>query len=322
MHPRTPRPALRLPPGEIAAMAWSALVALGCGTSSNGGSPSTREHLRADAGPTEQDSGVASTLTEASEAPSCHGPGYAGSPSTQQFSHLSATVVDENGKPVSDVVAQACGTNICLNGMTASNGSVVIDEKVGMTKPAFKYGGGQSYVRFALPLTGSSVDVDLGDEVTFAFDPPASGAPLEPGKAAVSNGVTLTVSSETLSIQPDPFDFDTPDLKKFRAVEVPVDRAPAAVDTSLGFGMIVALTPSATVLCPAAALTVPNSPGWQAGARVELFLHGVDVGEEWAPYGSWAKVSEGAFSDDGTTIATDPEGGLPALSVVGIRLAK
>jgi hypothetical protein len=128
------------------------------------------------------------------------------------------------------------------------------------------------------------------------------------------------LSADAAPVEPDPFDFDTPDLKKFRAVEVPLAKAPAAVDPSLGFGMVVALTPAAAVLCPAAALSVPNSPAWPAGSRVEVFLHGVDVGEEWAPYAGWARVSGGAVSADGKTIMTDPDGGLPALSVIGIRL--
>jgi hypothetical protein len=169
---------------------------------------------------------------------------------------------------------------------------------------------------------GSPIDVDLGKQATFAFDPLALGAPLVPGQGAVSNGITLTVSPEPVSIAPDLVDFGTPDLQKFRAVEVPIDEVPPAVDPSLSFGMVVALTPSTTVICPAAALSVPNSPGWKAGARVELFLHGIDVTEEWAPYGGWAKVSGGAVSTDGKMIVTDPEGGLPQLSVVGIRLAK
>jgi hypothetical protein len=306
---------------RLFAGALFALTVSGCSSPSAGTPSGTHQPSKTDAAPTTKPD-AAPPPSDAAVAPACHGPGYAGSPTKQQFSHLSATVVDVDGKPVSDVIAQACGTNICLNGTTASNGTVIIDDDVGMTKPAFKYGGGQAYVRFALPLSGSAVDVDLGNEVTFPFDPAAAGAPLVPGKAAVSNGVTLTVSPDTVSITPDPFDFDTPDLKKFRAVEVPIGKAPGAVDTTLDFGMLVALTPSATVLCPAAALSVPNSPGWAAGSRVELFLHGIDVGEEWAPYGGWAKVSGGAVSRDGMTIETDPDGGLPALSVVGIRLAK
>ena len=83
--------------------------------------------------------------------------------------------------------------------------------------------------------------------------------------------------------------------------------------------MVVALTPAATMMCPRASLRVPNSPDWPAGARAEFFLHGVDVAEEWAPYGGWAKVSGGAVSEDGTAIETDPNEGIPALSVVGIR---
>jgi hypothetical protein len=255
------------------------------------------------------------------EKPVCHGPGYAGAPAQQSFTHLSASVVDAAGKPVGGVIAQACGTNICLNGTTRADGSVDIDNKpIGMTKPAFKYGGGQAYAKFALALTGATVDVDVGEQLTFAFDPPETGSPLEPGKTASSRGFSVTLSADAAPVEPDPFDFDTPDLKKFRAVEVPLAKAPAAVDPSLGFGMVVALTPAAAVLCPAAALSVPNSPAWPAGSRVEVFLHGVDVGEEWAPYAGWARVSGGAVSADGKTIMTDPDGGLPALSVIGIRL--
>jgi hypothetical protein len=94
------------------------------------------------------------------------------------------------------------------------------------------------------------------------------------------------------------------------------------VDASLGFELVVALTPVGTELCPAVVLTLPNSPQWKAGSAVEIFLHGVDVAEAWAPYGGWAKVSDGAVSADGLTIETSPGAGLPALSAVGVRLAR
>jgi hypothetical protein len=296
------------------------LTTTGCSTKSGVRSSSepsgNRRHADAAAGD------ARTSPQDATKKPSCHGPGYAGAPAQQSFTHLSAVVVDAAGKPVSGVIAQACGTNICLNGTTRSDGSVDIDNKpIGMTKPAFKYGGGQEYAKFALALTDETVDIDLGKQVTFAFDPPAMGAPLVPGGTATSRGFSVTLSADADPVAPDPFDFDTPDLKKFRAVEVPIEKAPAAVDSSLDFGMVVALTPAATVLCPAATLTVPNSPGWPAGSRVEVFLHGVDVGEEWAPYGGWARVSGGAVSADGKTIMTDPDGGIPALSVIGIKLA-
>jgi hypothetical protein len=251
--------------------------------------------------------------------PRCAGPGYAGTPEHVEFRHLSATVVDANGKPVPHLIAQACGTNLCLNGTTDGSGHVVIDANASETKPAFKYGDGVNYARFALPLAGPTVSVDLGSQATFAFDPPALGVPLTPSAEATSRGFTLTLPADLEPIQPDPFDFPTADLQKFRAVEVPVAAAPAAVDGSLGFGLLVALTPSDTALCPPAKLTVPNSPGWPAGSLVEFFLHGIDVEEQWAPYGGWAKVSAGTVSADGASIATDPDGGLPQLSIVGVR---
>lgn len=253
----------------------------------------------------------------------CKGPGYAGSPIEQQFTHLSATVVDSTGTPVPNVTAQACGTNICLNGTTDASGYVVIDQPVGMVKPAFKYGGGRAYAKFALPLgSASPLSVDLDGQATVAFDAPEAGVALVPGTTVTSRGVTLTLASDMNPVDVDPFDYDTADLKKFRAAEVPLESLPAAVDPSFGFELVVAVTPVGTKLCPAARMKVANSRGWPAEAPVEFFLHGVEVTEEWAPYSGWAKVTDGAVSSDGSTVETDAAGGIPILSIIGIRLAR
>src|SRR5260221_14108902 len=139
-------------------------------------SPSPR---RSTSGIRELDGGFHHSEPEASAptpAPVCIGPGYAGAPADQRLSHLSATVVDESGRPIPKIVAQACGTNVCVNGTTDDSGAVVIDQDVAMTKPAFKYGGGQAYAKFALPLSGADVvAIDLGKQATFAFDPPEAG---------------------------------------------------------------------------------------------------------------------------------------------------
>jgi hypothetical protein len=236
--------------------------------------------------------------------------------------HVAATVVDENGIPVPHMLAQACGINLCINGTTDDNGLVVIDTNSEEQKPAFKYGDGKTHAKFALALSGASpIDVDLGEQRTVTFDAPSSGAELAPGKTASSQGVELRLPADANPVKPDPFDFDTPDLRKFRAAPVSTQNAPAAVDASLGFGMLYALTPSGTELCPPAALTVPNSANFPPGSPVEVFLHGIEVDEVWAPYGGWAKVSDGAVSADGKTISTSDSGGLPALSVIGVRLA-
>jgi len=256
------------------------------------------------------------------DAHHCEGPGYYGETPKVQVLHISAIIIDENGNRVPDMWAYACGTNVCIKGTTDSNGVVVIDTDSQQVKPAFKYGDGRTHAKFALLLAGDQpVSVDLGEQRTVAFDPPASGAELAPGLTASSRGVELRLAADANRVKPDPFDYDTDDLRKFRAAAVSTENAPAAVAASLGFGMLYALTPSGTELCPPAALTVPNSANFPSGSPVEVFLHGTDILESWAPYGGWAKVSDGVVSEDGTTVSTVEGGGLPALSVIGIRLA-
>jgi hypothetical protein len=65
---------------------------------------------------------------------------------------------------------------------------------------------------------------------------------------------------------------------------------------------------------------VPNTAGWPAGTEVEFWLHGVYPGEDWAPYGGWAKVSDGVVSGDGQSVETADGQGVPTLSVFGIKL--
>ena len=46
----------------------------------------------------------------------------------------------------------------------------------------------------------------------------------------------------------------------------------------------------------------------------------MDITEEWAPYGDWAKIAGAVVSDDGERIETT-EPGLPVLGVLGLRRA-
>jgi hypothetical protein len=257
----------------------------------------------------------------------CNGPGFPSTTQKATLQHFSATVTDATGSPLADVTAQVCGTNLCLNGTTNARGRVTIDMAPDagglLAKAAFKYGGGIDYVKFALPLAKSgTIDVDLGNEVTVAFDPPANGVALTPGTTATSHDVSLELPPDMNPVAPDPFDFDTPDLQKFRAAVFPQGALPAAVDPSLGLSIVIGLAPNVTELCPAAKMSVANTAGWPGGSRVEFWLHGVDVTEKWAPYGGWALVSTGSVTADGTRVETDENGGLPQLGVVGIRLAR
>jgi hypothetical protein len=297
-------------PGKVAAVAFA--LALSACASDNAEKP-RGPASDPDAGPSGGDAGEPSV---------CAAPGYADGTNPAPFAGLSATVVDESGNPAGRVTAQACGINLCLNGKTDARGYIAITERGSLKKAAFKYGGGQSYARFALALDLTSGDaLALGEQRTIAFDPPEDGAPLAPGRTATSRGASLTLAPNAAT-SIDVFDFDTPDLRRFRSAEIPEAAWPDAVDRSLGFALVVALTPSGGEICPRAKLSLANTAALPAGARVEFFVHGTEVSEAWAPYGGWAKVSGGAVTSDGASIETDPDGGIPILSVVGVRLAE
>lgn len=238
-----------------------------------------------------------------------------GEATTLTVTSLEATVVDLEGKPAAQIPAQLCGTDICLKGETDEAGHVLVSGGgKTLARPAFKYGDGLLYGRFAVPLSeGKS---SFPSAVTPRL--PEPGAPLEAGKEATSGGVTLVLASGT-EVDIDTLTYTSPEEEAFRAALIPLEKAPPAVDPSLGLEILYAAAPVETFFCPAAELVVPNTPGWPADTEVEVFVHGVDTSERFVPYGGWAKVSDGRVSADGATVATSPGGGLPVLSAFGIR---
>src|SRR5690606_7622431 len=114
--------------------------------------------------------------------------------------------------------------------------------------------------------------------------------------------------------------FREPEEQGLRAVRVPLDSAPPVVAEGPELEIVIAATPVDTRFCPPALLTIDNELDWSPGTDVEVWLHGVDISQEWAPYGGWAKVSDAHVSDDGERIETT-EPGLPVLGVLGFRRA-
>jgi hypothetical protein len=72
------------------------------------------------------------------------------------------------------------------------------------------------------------------------------------------------------------------------------------------------------VICPAAALTVPNLAQWDDGTVVEFYVHGVLIFDHYAPYGGWAKTAEGTVDPGGATISTHNGDGIELISVYGL----
>lgn len=246
----------------------------------------------------------------------CAGPGYKEPAEPQQVDEVSARLVDQDGSVIANEPVQVCGSDVCFYGVTTEAGGVAIRPGQSMTKPAFKFGEGKVSARFAWLLPAEPV-VDLGTVQSVRLPSLADGAALEPGNTATSNGLSIT-PAEGSAITHDRLTFQTPEERRLRAVRVGLDVAPPVVDAELGLELLYAATPVETVFCPPSRLAIENTEGWAAGTQVEVFLHGVDIEEAWAPYGGWAKVADAVVSEDAARVETlDP--GLPVLGVLGFR---
>jgi hypothetical protein len=185
-------------------------------------------------------------------------------------------------------------------------------------EPAFKFGEGRVSARFA-QLLPREAEIDLGVVRTVRLPDVTASVPIAAGKTADFEGFALTIA-DGAKVQIDGISFRTDQEKGLRAVRVPVERAPEVVAEGPELELVYAATPVETRFCPPAALAIENSEGWEPGTEVEVWVHGVDIAEEHAPYGGWGLVSAARVSSDGERIeTTDP--GLPVLGVLGFKRA-
>jgi hypothetical protein len=252
-------------------------------------------------------------------APTCPVPDYPQDDEATAFERLDTRVLDQTGNGVPNTTAQVCGLNICLYGSTDDLGVVHHVEHADLARAAFKYGDGLHYAQFARLLTGSS-EYDLKDQVTVAF-PDLAKAPKLVGGGSLSSGqATLDVTDSDVKI--DLLSFPDEADHGFVAAELDKAKWPEAVPADQGLEMLYALGPLKTKFCPPAGLTLPNTPGWKKGVALDLLLHIVDTSNHWGAYGTFAVVGHAHVSDDGKTIATDADAGIPELGVIGLRLSE
>lgn len=273
-----------------------------------------RDGVQSSGVPTDGLTGGARAVTSTSSG-QCKGAGFAVSEDPVRVDRLTAKVVDADGNPAADELAQVCGLDLCINAMTDQAGNVDVRPAASLLKPAFKYGSGFGYAQFAFGLSGSPEHF-LGEMLTVKLPGRETGQRLKAGASSSSGPATLELSADA-KIHFDVLTYLDEGDRTFRAALVPLSGAPRAIDPSLE--LVVATTPVETHFCPPAKMRVLNLKQWPAGAAVEFLVHGVSIKEEWAPYGQWAKVSEGAVSADGETVETADSGGIPVLSVIGIR---
>ncbi|MGH7297291.1 MAG: hypothetical protein ACRELB_20295 [Polyangiaceae bacterium] len=231
---------------------------------------------------------------------------------------MSATVVDGTGAPVQGLPVFLCGTNLCSEpSRTAADGTVEVAVCLPFAAPALKVFSDPQWAPFAALLPSGGPSFALGTVPVVAL--PAAGAALASGSGTVtSGGVSVTLASATVTFD---VEHPTPDSQLFRVVAVP----PAELPSTLQGGVTAAwgLAPLNTKLVPAAQLALPNTPGWAAGAAVDVYIDGTDPSATPppAPWGAWGLLGTGAVSSDGASIVLTPaQGGLPEIAMVGVKL--
>ncbi len=297
-------------------VAIAALALSGAACSSSAASDAAAGDGIAGTGTATGGAGGAAGASGGAGGASCTTPSAKTPAETQYVESVQATVLDVQGLPLVRPFVQVNGTDLCVTADPPdASGHTLLTVQAELVLPRFRFGNGVSHVKFTL-MVPQQRDIDFGTLRTAAFEPP-SGPDLDSGETTfMSGGAVLSLLPDTL-VELDPFAAG----RQFLAANVPAHLAP--VDPTLGFELIYGLGPlghGVTTFCPAAQIALPNLAAWPAGTGVEFWILGQSIQEQWAPYGAWAKVVEGAVSDDGVSVATDPAtGGIPVLTVVGVR---
>jgi hypothetical protein len=286
-------------PRSIAALAWLSLAALqGCSSSK----------------PLDGSNGAAAGASGAGNAEQCTPPGYHVDSDAIEVDEVQAVLHDPSGAAAANLPIQVCGTNTCTYGFSSDKGVVDSTEHAMLVLPAFKYGDGLDFAELAVPITQSKQD--LGDIVVLPLPDYADGAAF-PKSGAMTNGdLTLFIDKNTTVTQNVLSYEDSQQV--FRSVAIPVADSGQALDPSFGFELAYAVAPLDTLFCPPARLSLKNTPNWDPGSEVEVFIQGLDADEGWAPYRSWVKVADASVSSDGSSIDTT-SGGIPILSSIAVR---
>jgi hypothetical protein len=238
---------------------------------------------------------------------------------------VKAEILDTKGAPATGILADVCGTNLCLTGGADANGDLLVTDTTDkqLSDLRLLYGDGLGFVRMGTPLPGApgtNLVVDLGTIHAVRLADPTSGAPLVAGSPATNNGVTLLPpANATFDISGIIYEENE---RGFRAaVFKPSDGTfPAVENAPVELALLIGMAPIESTICPAAKLTFPNSEGWAAGAEVELWLNGVVTFDHWAPFGGWAKLAEAVVDGDGKTVTTKDGQGIVHIGTWGAKL--
>jgi hypothetical protein len=244
-----------------------------------------------------------------------------GSPQNGQtcFAGLSTSLVDTGGTAVSGADVYVCGTDLCTSSVTSdAQGKVDIAQCLFMRNAAFKFPDDPKWAPFVTLLSGGGPEHTLPSVTVVPL--PAQGVTMAQ-QAITSNNVTLSLTGVTFTFD---IEHSTDDQKLYRAVEVPIDKAPPGIDPSLQLEVLWGLAPLNTTLRPSAQITFPNTKQWAAKAKVDLYLNGADGASlnPPAPWGTFAPMGTATVSIDGTKVVSDTGtgNGVPEIAMIGARL--
>ncbi|MSP24754.1 MAG: hypothetical protein EXR75_06230 [Myxococcales bacterium] len=295
--------------GESSGAGGGAAVTSGTGASGMGGAGTTT------GAPTSSSPSSSTGSGDGCPAPE---PAHAGV--KDMVGNVTATIFGIDGKPAPSLLADVCGTNLCLSGKTDAGGQMsVMGGGKELSDVRLLYGNGMAYVKMGTPLS-SLPDAAFGMIHTVLLPPVAEGVALEAGKVATSGEVSVAIAvGAYIGIDATIY---KPGEDGFRAVVfAPSDGTfPAVAAAPKEFARLVGMAPINARFCPPAKLTVPNEDGWVAGAAVEVWLNGTETFDHFAPFGGWAIVAGATVSADGASIVTNDGEGLPELGVIGLRL--
>jgi hypothetical protein len=256
------------------------------------------------------------TRSSAEPSAACDVPIFEEEPGAEPFERLTATVLDETGEPVPDLLVQACGLDVCLNGKTSAQGRATIASDESISKLAFKYGDGLRYAQIVLLLEGET-NYELGEQLTVALPTGDPDNRFEAGSLLSSSDVTLELADDA-EVRIDVLSYADSSEHLFVAKSFDEAAFPAAAENQ-NFASVWALGPAKTEICPPATLSLPNSTGLEPNTSVDLLLLITDVSGRHGRYAEWAEVASATVSADGDAIVTDEGRGIPELGLIGVR---
>jgi hypothetical protein len=235
---------------------------------------------------------------------------------------LAARVMGLGGEPVPNLTATACGDG-CSYGRTDGSGVLRMDVRRYMSKAALMLHGRSRWASYYSRFDAAG-DIDKGQlylpQMPFAegIDLPQDGA----AKVVTFGDVGIAIGASA-KVEIDRIELETPEEIRFRAVAVPIEKAPPFVaEAGGGFATVYAMTPFGTKIDPPAKVTLANTAQLPAGAAVELFIQGTELDDKYGTFGRFTRIADGHVSADGATIATDQGQGIPQITWLGVRLKK